>query len=51
MMMMLIMPLKTWRGLMQLLREVSLEKIAWRRGGLKKTMLEKMIGLKEKMLM
>ena len=33
--MMLMMPLKTWWGLMQLLLEMSLKKIAWRRGGLK----------------
>ena len=50
-MVMLMIPLKTWRGLMQLLLEMSLKKIAWRRGGLKKMMLAKMIGLKEKMLM
>ena len=50
-MMMLMIPLKTWWGLMQLLLEMSLKKIAWRRGGLKKMMPAKMIGLKEKMLM
>ena len=50
-MMMRMIPLKTWWGLMQLLLEMSLKKIAWRRGGLEKMMLAKMIGLKEKMLM
>ena len=49
--MMLMMPLKTWEGMMQLLRKMSLKKIAWRRGGLKVMMLAKVIGLKEKMLM
>ena len=49
--MMLMIPLKTWRGLMQLLLEMSLKKIAWRRGGWKKMVLAKMIGLKERMLM
>jgi hypothetical protein len=49
--MMLMMPLKTWGGMMQLLRKMSLKKIAWRRGGLKKTMPLERIGLKKTMLM
>ena len=47
--MMLMMPLKTWGGMMQLLRKMSLKKIAWRRGGLKKTMPLERIGLKKTM--
>ena len=36
---------------MQLLRKMSLEKVAWRRGGLKKTMPLERIGLKRVVLM